>query len=88
MLPSKVTKTLDVINLFVGSHRVLSVGGDALFDWSVNFGFLGCWLSTTRVGWLVNFGCDVGLFVVDSDLRRGRERERERKETLDQLKDF
>jgi hypothetical protein len=25
-------------------------------------------------GWLVNFGgCDVGLFVVDSDLRRQRE---------------
>jgi hypothetical protein len=23
---------------------------------------------------LVNFGCDVGLFVVDSDLRRERER--------------
>jgi hypothetical protein len=25
---------------------------------------------------LVNFGCDVGLFVVDSDLRREREREK------------
>jgi hypothetical protein len=33
---------------------------------------------------LVNFGCDVGLFVVDFELRE----ERERRETLDQLKDF
>jgi len=84
VLPSKVTKSLDVRNLFVGSHRVLSVGGDALFDWSVNFGFLGCWLSTTRVGWSILVAMLVCLLLTLTL----EEEERERKETLDQLKDF
>jgi len=37
-------------------------------------------------GCLVNFGCDVGLFVVDSHLRR--ERERERRDFGPPLRDF